>query len=100
MQENDARFLFMFVLCQKGVKKARKHYCVKKCKKACLQSQKNKKIKKGRSSVCPREEEDKEKKTQRRRHKEEVFLECFSPQTKCTQTTHFLYSFCLGEDTF
>ena len=62
MQENDARFLFMFVLCQKGVKKARKL-----CR---LQSQKNKKIKKGRSSVCPREEEDKEedtkKKTQRR----------------------------------
>ena len=64
MQENDARFLFMFVLCQKGVKKARKH-------KACLQRVKKIK-KKGRSSVCPREEEDKEKKTQRRRHKEEV----------------------------
>ena len=65
-----------------------------KSKKACLQeSQKNKKIKKGRSSVCPREEEDTKKK--------KFFLECFSPQTnKHTQTTHFLYSFFLGEDTF
>tara|TARA_B110000046_G_scaffold177777_1_gene204997 strand:+ start:1042 stop:1236 length:195 start_codon:yes stop_codon:yes gene_type:complete len=58
-------FFFSLSLCQKGVKKARKHYYACKVKKIFL-------IKKGRSSVCPREEEDKEKKTQRRRHKEEV----------------------------
>jgi len=59
-------------LCQKGVKKARKHYCVKKARKHACKVKKIFLIKKGRSSVCPREEEDKEKKTQRRRHKEEV----------------------------
>ena len=54
--------LFFFV---KRVLKKQESIC------KSLQSQKNKKIKKGRSSVLEK------KKTKRRRHKEEVFLECF-----------------------
>jgi len=63
-------------------------------------SQKNKKIKKGRSSVCPREEEDKEEDTKKKTQRRSFGLIFTTNQVHTTQTTHFFYSFCLGEDTF
>jgi hypothetical protein len=83
-----------FFLCLFFVKRV-----LKSKKKARLQSQKNKKIKKGRSSVCPREEEDKEEDTKKKTQRRSFGLIFTTNPVHTTQTTHFLYSRS-GEDTF